>query len=156
MVYVIKVEGAAEVSVSYQFPRGYRYSSEAFEDKDSGKDIRILKTVKCKDNTSSDWYAERIVFAGDFSDQFEFEIFQDDLVKLLNVYFETPLAAGRLQNREKMIRIKDLSGTDRDYFSAFYRLNKAIRKEVLNSISMDKRQEMRIKNFIAEQVVDLK
>ncbi|MDQ6962759.1 MAG: hypothetical protein Q9M28_09585 [Mariprofundaceae bacterium] len=54
-VSLLKLSAAATGEVNYQFPRGYRYDSAIFEDRQQHNMLKILKTIKCKPSSSSDW-----------------------------------------------------------------------------------------------------
>ena len=94
-VPVVALEGEASALRIYRFDRGYRYASEVLVDERAGADVRLLKTVRCKPGTSTDWYASRVVIARDRAGrETRFQIFQDQMLRDLSAYFETPDASG--------------------------------------------------------------
>ncbi|NOR68829.1 MAG: hypothetical protein GQ532_03895 [Methylomarinum sp.] len=150
-VSLVKLSGGATGKITYQFPRGYRYKTALFEDLERNSNIKVLKTIKCKNNSTSDWYADRVVFV---RNKDKFELFQDGISKKMDQYFETPSATGPLRKREKMIQLKTLDSSKKDYYSAFYKLNNYINASIYNKLELDSIDKIRLNTVVLEQIVE--
>lgn len=153
---IATLEGTADLAYKYHFPKGYRYSSESYLDPEHNVDLRILKTIKCKDDTSTDWYTQRLVCIYNSANLGRFQIFQDELIQRLGSYFETPLATGSLNKREDMVSLVSRGESNKDYYSAFYLLRKFIRDHVIEDINMPQCEKNRMCTFLTEQIVNYK
>ena len=152
----VRLSGAGDAEVSYLFPRNYRYSAAVFEDKTFNTNLRLLKTIRCKDNTSSDWFLEQLVLDGDFGGGVPQQFFHSYLIEAVKEYFRVPDLNGPLREREKMIELRDFSAADsapdKDYYTAFYKLNQYIEGALSkDNISNDKR--LRINQLLVEEMV---
>lgn len=153
---ILKLGGEAQGTIKYKFPKNYRYIANTFKENLTGKEIRLLKTIKCKQNSQRDWYAEHVVIAGVFDDDKDVNIFQDELLKFLKEYFETPIAGGTKQDREKMVRVKDLSKTkNKDYFTAFYLFDKFMEDHILDFNLKDENEKLLLKALFIEQLIGI-
>ncbi|MDQ6962760.1 MAG: hypothetical protein Q9M28_09590 [Mariprofundaceae bacterium] len=81
-------------------------------------------------------------------------MFQDSMVGQLKEYFETPDAAGPLQRREYMIRLRHLDESNKDYFSAFYNLDHYLDEFVYSRSTLNHDHHLRMNTVMTESVVE--
>lgn len=149
------IGGEVSGQVTYVIPKNYRFIAHSYIERSSMREIRVLKTIKCKPNTTRDWFAEHIVFGGVLDTNIDLDLFQDETSSRLSEYFEKPIVAGARVEHDKMIRIKKLkSDTKFDFFSAFYRLERYLEEEVLDQIPFSENEKILLKAFLAEQLVE--
>lgn len=150
----ITFSAGAQGELNYIFPRNYRYTSNVYIDNSINKKIKISKSIVCKENTLTDKSAQSMIFIGNDIGINNLHIYQDEILKKVESYFEVPNVAGMNRKREKMIKMKDTLKRDgKDVFSAYYILNKYIMNEVFQGIEVNDEYKLRLKNFIKEQII---
>ncbi|MFA0224242.1 hypothetical protein FQP87_03625 [Vibrio tasmaniensis] len=150
---VVEATIGAKGELTYQFPSGSRFSTNLFKDQYSSKHLSSLKKIRCKKDSNHDWYAESISYAYGIDD---FSIYQDDVLSDMKEYFQQPKASGGNKKIEAMLELRELDGTELDYFSAYYLLTDYLYDRVYVGLDLTAEQKIRFNAFLIEDIVQQK
>jgi len=150
---VVEATIGAKGELTYQFPSGSRFSTNLFEDRYSSNHLSSLKKIKCKDYSDHDWYAESASYV---YGQNDFSIYQDDVLPDVKEYFQQPKANGGDRKIEAMLELKELEGTELDYFSAYYLLTDYLYDRTYSGLGLTSEQKIRFNAFLIEDIVQHK
>ncbi|EGR0479288.1 hypothetical protein FG078_13375 [Vibrio cholerae] len=150
---VIEATIGVKGELTYHFPSGSRFSTNLFKDQYSSTYLSSLKKIKCKQDSNDDWYAESVSYVYGKND---FSIYQNDVLPDVSEYFQHPKASGGHKKIEAMLELKELDGTDLDYFSAYYLLTDYIYDRVYSELELTSEQKIRFTAFLMEDIVQQK
>lgn len=153
---IIKAGAGAEAKYLLKYDMGYRYSLHAYHGFASNRISDVLKTIRCEENSTSDWYAHRLTVTGIGENKDVFEVFQHQLERRLKDYFEKPDTTGIAGIRhEEMVALKKFEkGSGKDYFTAFSKLDKYLDERFFNKIDLTAVEKLQFKCLIIRLIVD--
>jgi len=153
---VVKVGGAVEVKTVIRYPRGYRYCLDSYHGFVSDRKSDVLKTVRCEESSTTDWYTDRLTVTGIGENEEIFEIFQHQLEERLEAYFEKPDTTGISGiKREKMVALKKIEeGSGRDYFTGFSKLGDYLDENFFDDVDLDTFEKQQFKSLMMRLIVD--
>ncbi len=152
----VRIGGGVEVKTVIRYPIGFRYCLDSYQGFVSGGKSDVLKTVRCEESSTTDWYTDRLTVTGIGEKEEIFEIFQHQLEERLEAYFEKPDTTGISGiKREKMVALREIEeGSGRDYFTAFSKLGGYLDENFFDDIELGTLEKQQFKSLIMRLIVD--
>jgi hypothetical protein len=153
---VVKVGGGLVVKNAVRYPKGHRYCLDSYYGFVFDRKSDVFKTVRCEENSTTDWYTERLTVTGIGDTEEIFEIFQHQLEERLKAFFEKPDTTGISGvKREKMVALKKIEeGSGKDYFTAFSRLSEYLDERFFDEIDLSTVEKEQFKSLITRLIID--
>lgn len=152
----IRVEGDVAGKVKIEYPIGYRYCLDCYNGFISKTKSYVFKTVRCENNSTTDWFTEHLTIREIGKNKEEFEIFQHQLERRFKEYIDKPDTTGIAGiKREKMVALKKFEeGSGKDYFTAFSKLSEYLDERFFNKVDLDTVEKLQFKSLVMRLIVD--
>jgi hypothetical protein len=147
---------AGEGTYLWEWKQGYRYTLETYRGFDANKESDVFKTIRCEEESSTDWYAHRFVVTniGDHAEPFE--TFEQRIEGALTRYFEKPDTTGVAgTRREHMVVLKRTEdGSLKNIFEAYAALDGYLENAFFKDVEISAVEKLQFKSLIIKLVVD--
>ncbi len=155
-INIVKIGAGAEAKYFINYAKGYRYTLDTYHGFLSDTKSDVLKTVRCEENSTTDWYSHRLLITEIGKGKDAFEAFQHQLERRLKAYFEKPDTTGFAGiKRDKMLVLKKIKmDSGKDYFSAFSKLDKYLDERFFNEVLIGAVEKLQFKSLIMRLIVD--
>lgn len=147
---------AGEGTYLWEWKQGYRYTLETYRGFESGQESEVFKTIRCEEDSSTDWYAHRFVVTNIGDKDEPFETFQHRIEGTLGRYFEKPDTTGVAgTRREHMVALKRAEdGSPKNFFEAFAALDRYLENAFFKDVEISAVEKLQFKNLIIRLIVD--
>ncbi len=147
---------AGEGTYLWEWKQGYRYTLETYRGFQSNQESDVFKTIRCEEESSTDWYAHRFVVTNIGGKDEPFEIFQHTIEGKLGRYFEKPDTTGVAGTaREHMVALKRAEdGSTKNFFEAFAALDSYLENAFFKDVEISAVEKLQFKNLIIRLIVD--